>query len=70
MLEALIKAEQRSAALRAQLADSDAEVAVLRRKLRIEVGRAWANYPDSPDEGVVPPGAVNKKDEPDGAGSP
>ncbi len=43
-------AEQRAARCRAELADAEAEVAVLRRKLRIEVGRVW-DLPDSPVRG-------------------
>ena len=48
VMEALLAAEQRSARYRTLLAESDAEVCVLRRKLKTIVNREWAHVPDSP----------------------
>ena len=49
--EALVAAELRAARCRAELADAEAEVAVLKRKLSAEKARKWGHLPDLPDGG-------------------
>ena len=51
LLEALIAGEQRSAKFRALFTDSEAEVVVIRAKLRMCVRREWENVPDATNEG-------------------
>ena len=58
-LDALVAAEQRVGRLRAELAEAEAEAGVLRRKLRVEVGRQWAHLDDAVhDEGGGGAGAA------------
>ena len=48
--EALVAAEERVGRARAELTDAEADAVVLRRKLRLEVGKQWADL-DFADDG-------------------